>query len=847
MNAPGRPQGYGGSAPDDGYGDEELTTIHPVSGWSQLASVAKLVLLWMPAVIVAVAPWFYANGDDDYAGPVIMLGALQWLALALRLTLSRRLPRSWAPLQLLALLAWLGVATCFSISPFHSIRVLAVWAAGAAVFLGFLVSRPSVRQLRQITLLLVTSVAALSGYGLARAWHSGAGFSSMTATFSNCDCFGALVLMALALAMGLLPLPTMPQNHLLLADMLLLFTGLVATSSRAALIGALVAGGVVAWRRVQGRGRKAWRALVPGILAVAGLGLMAAILSGPAMMARFHNTFTTEGSQGWSVRLMVTTGWLKTLARSPWLGSGPGTFHLAFQPDRPHGVFKGYVNQAHIDLVQVAVENGLVGLALFLGLTISAIVRGWRCRGTHSAVGAVAGLIGVSLYGLVNFALPVAADLMWFFALLGLTFAYIHAASAPAPLDARQGPHQVCLGHVLGIILPLLVLIGARAEAEVGMRTVTGTAASLQADALRDHEDLKGALMSLNRAVASEPGNEQHYRKRGLLLQVMGAQKGSMPLIRSGERDLRRALALNPRAKRLRVTVAEALDAWGQQKEAVRLLEEACQGYPEDPGPWYDLSTILLAHGKNVQSAECLWAAARNDYELLRPLGRLLAQCEAGSPGLGASLLRQFASSDPEERGSLVQVAMEAANAASRQNPAVSATFTEEALQMSPDDVKAEMMLASLKMRAGDSAGTLSLVAAACKDGTQTVGSCLHDVVDAACQEDRACLPQAVALLVTYLHQTPDDNAARAHLAELYVAEQDLQSASRTYQEAIKVAPDDARLYAALGAVDLRRGDKQQARMMYMEASRLNPSNDQYAQQLAALEHQSNQEPVARP
>jgi O-antigen ligase len=127
----------------------------------------------------------------------------------------------------------------------------------------------------------------------------------------------------------------------------------------------------------------------------------------------------------------------------PWLGHGGGSYRLAFQPVKPQSVYAGLWDHAHNDYVQVAVDTGIVGVLLWMGIGLATAVQGWRLMGDRQSrlnrgvgVGAVMALSTIGLHSMVDFNLHIPANAMTFAVLLAL--AWVVGTLSPQPSAAHQ-------------------------------------------------------------------------------------------------------------------------------------------------------------------------------------------------------------------------------------------------------------------------------------------------------------------------------------------------------------------------------------------------------------------------
>lgn len=145
-------------------------------------------------------------------------------------------------------------------------------------------------------------------------------------------------------------------------------------------------------------------------------------------------------------RLAVPALSLPLVAQRPWFGHGGGTYFLVLPSVKPAG-FPNHWDHAHNDYVEVAVNTGLLGLALWLMLGLTTAWRAARMlrdsqprlnRGIGAA--ALMALSCMGLHSMVDFNLQIPANAMTLLALLALVWAMPHRSGSLAA--ATTGPAQ---------------------------------------------------------------------------------------------------------------------------------------------------------------------------------------------------------------------------------------------------------------------------------------------------------------------------------------------------------------------------------------------------------------------
>jgi O-antigen ligase len=236
----------------------------------------------------------------------------------------------------------------------------------------------------------------------------------------------------------------------------------------------------------------------------------------------------------------------RAFAASPLFGQGMGAFGDALPRYKTAaGPFR--VEHPENEMIEVAVEGGILALVVaataIVGgcLLVLRAVRGHRDRVTRGIVtGAVAGVAGVSVHGLVDFNLRIPSNAILFVALSLL-------AVAPLGSVERRGPRRFAL---LAVLAAAALVCSRRAEAWPILRDARILAvkarAGDQALALRASMADRKVREYLSRRPADPEG--------WLLAAWTAAVRGHPP---EGAALARYAITLDPE----RVAVAEAAKA----------------------------------------------------------------------------------------------------------------------------------------------------------------------------------------------------------------------------------------------------------------------------------------------
>jgi O-antigen ligase len=255
----------------------------------------------------------------------------------------------------------------------------------------------------------------------------------------------------------------MSPKMLVRLTLVLLVIALVLTRSRAGngafFIGILLVGSVVAWRSAQWRRPALW--LVASMLVVdlliigqwVGLDTVVNRLKGTAEAS--STTVATfglvgkppaPGEQSLMERLEVPISALALVQERPIAGWGGNGFALAYPKIKPDTLFAGFWDHAHNDYVQVAVDMGLVGLTMWVGIGVFSLFRLWPLLGDSAdrtdrgvAVAVLMVLCCLGIHSMVDFNLHIPANAVSLSALLALLWAL---PGLPKQSRKRSGARQ---------------------------------------------------------------------------------------------------------------------------------------------------------------------------------------------------------------------------------------------------------------------------------------------------------------------------------------------------------------------------------------------------------------------
>ncbi|KIQ97497.1 O-antigen ligase family protein [Lysobacter sp. A03] len=413
-----------------------------------------------------------------FAVPALWLGVMRWrrhdatglqraflylflAAIGVALLQLLPLPASWIgalPLrhEVLADLAAAGMHSAWlpmSLDPWATARALLAIASTLAMWLlcCTLPTRVLDRLLALAAILAVPMVLlgfaqVAGGNRVDLHVHAFQNTGTATALFANRNHFASMLAMLLPVAMvlahGAQRAHHKPAAFAWYATVVLLLLGAAMTFSRTGVLLAAVAaaatgamlllsanGAATSWPR-----RHAGMALT---LLVAGVAV--ANYAWSRIIDRFDKD--PLGDRRWDY---IAHGWTAIKGYLPW-GSGLGTFRDTYAPFEPiDAMINNYALHAHNELVEIALETGLVGLALiaaFLALLLLAVRRGLISRpdGVKLPVAAAIAITVPVAHGLVDYPLRTLTVSVVFALLLArVLLADNHQAFTTA---IAEGPH----------------------------------------------------------------------------------------------------------------------------------------------------------------------------------------------------------------------------------------------------------------------------------------------------------------------------------------------------------------------------------------------------------------------
>ncbi|MDY6949985.1 MAG: O-antigen ligase family protein [Thermodesulfobacteriota bacterium] len=351
-------------------------------------------------------------------------------------------------LPLLALFLLAALSSSFSIEQHSSVGALVRLAHYLVLYV---VVANTVRrrdQVRRLACMVVAVGGFLALFGLIKYlgelsppwWDYEVSSNGLTATFANRNHLAGYMEMAMAVAIGLFTAARKGWQKALCAFFIFCqCVALTLSLSRGGWLSAILALGFMLCLYVV-KTKQSYRALMVSVVAVATVVVLTALASTPVI----ERLETLTPGERMGHRQGRPAVWAKTvdlIKDHPLLGTGPGTFAVAFTPYRPAGLNATYA-YAHNDYLHFVAETGLLTLGVLLWLVAAAFYTAiGRLRTTKSrltlgiTLGALAGMVAILAHSMVDFNLHIMANATLFTVLAGLVM-----SAARGPWTSSRSP-----------------------------------------------------------------------------------------------------------------------------------------------------------------------------------------------------------------------------------------------------------------------------------------------------------------------------------------------------------------------------------------------------------------------
>lgn len=436
-------------------------------------------------------------------------------------------------------------------------------------------------------------------------WRQGPVNPRLSGPFVNPDHWASWLVMLLCLGVGYLAARSAGagggreaalRRYLPAAGVAIMGLAAVFTLSRGALLAAFAAGGLLLFGVARVRGLR-WSLTLSAALGAALLGYLLWIGIDP-LLARFGTPDRMGRLPQWQSSLPMLTSF-------PMLGVGLGAYKDVYFRFQPAALLPGrvYFPYAHSDLLQLALETGPAGLALFLwavwrvgrDLVGAHLLGRGRCpagpegsarRTDPFSVGIMLGALGAVVallaHSAVDFSARIPADGLLAAACLGMATVAAHTRFTTSGAHALTESRECALGR--GIL--------SRAAVGAAACILAAGLAPLIIEAAMPRP-AAATVEGIRRAIASTPSDPYLHERLAWALELQGTGTGNPGEVRRASRaHMERAVALQPESALLRRS--QSALALAGPEPSVRLSIEAGRAAVErDPALLGNLVELL--------------------------------------------------------------------------------------------------------------------------------------------------------------------------------------------------------------------------------------------------------------
>lgn len=730
------------------------------------------------------------------------------------------------------LLFWMAICTVSGLDAYLSQRGLATFVGAIA----FLWAAPCALKssgdwrLSGHTFVFLCTLACLAAWpkAVAQAIRTG-DIPPLTGTFVNPDTFSILPLLALMLIPGLLERATPRTGWILSFQMGALFITLVATGCRASLlglgIGMLALVGTLLHNRSTSH-LKHLRILLAAPIALILLSLPLSNL-GLGVLDKYAKTLSTDSIARENTRLEVATrGWRAVLQR-PLLGSGPGCFGLAFQSVRLPGHDNLYVNIAHNDPVEIAVELGLPGLLLWLTLLFACLSKTSRLlrQGSRpvAAASVMAAVLAITIYSFFNFVIaerPVLWAQFWIFGL---------ALSLPSSrLVIREHPLARYLAS-LG-----LLIIGGWAMV-FGYRSLRAETYVIQSQILARQLQVEQAIEKLEHAISLQP------QRVNLRLELVKLEKSWSAFYPAHESQQRRLASLqaarehSPNNLGVLVALSDLQVEAGDLPAAAAILDQAIQLTPYRLPLYEKRAAIAIRQGDLGKAITQLFLTGPSKKSN-QQLATLLVELELKEPGKAGAVLKPILQGQTLEQAlAVVNLAVEECRARQLWKPGLN--LSELVASANPEDLCLRVRWASFEGKTKDSKAEWELLDQTLSQTEPSSDSCYGDLLERWYQLAQKQGRQDIVIhrLESDLEDDPRVVRARILLSQSLYKDKATDKAIALIKEGLDLNRNSAPLLKQLATLYEKNGNHGLAVTYYREASEADPQDQKLKAKIKEL------------
>ena len=261
-------------------------------------------------------------------------------------------------------------------------------------------------------------------------WDYGTLHKGFSATYGNHNHLAGYLEMTIPITIGLLIAVRKGWVKALCGfSLFLLCMALTLTLSRGGWISGILALGFMLIVYLI-KTKKEYRGIMVVAISVTTI-VVLTVLASTQVTERLETLTHGEDDPSWKGRTAVASATLDLIGDYPLLGTGPGTFPIAFTPYRPAGLNAKYL-QAHNDYLHFISETGILTVGIILWLMVATFWSGIRKIMTTNSrltlgitLGSLGGIVAIMVHSVSDFNLHLMANAILFTVLAGLMMAEV--------------------------------------------------------------------------------------------------------------------------------------------------------------------------------------------------------------------------------------------------------------------------------------------------------------------------------------------------------------------------------------------------------------------------------------
>lgn len=800
--------------------------------WQTLAAF----LLTMAPAVTTVAVY---STSLNPGLPLILGGTLAVAVGLIRITRGSGRYYHWGLDVGVLLLFWALLCHFFgALDLYLSQKSLATWVGAVAMLMVPQLVIRNAKEFRAVAHLfvgIVTVICLLAWPPAISAVLDGGYIEVLRGTFPNPDTFAILPMLAIAVGMGLAENISRRWSNPFFFQLSFLALTLLATGCRSAILGLFVGTAVYFAMLMKNRDsdfQKSRSLLV--IPLVVSLLLLPLINSDSQVLSKFTGSFSAASLESEGIRLEVWSNAWKAVLKRPIWGAGPGCFGLSYQAVRPTTRDRHFVDLAHNDHIEIAVELGVLGFGLWLVLWYSGfskVTRGLlRGRRPVPAAGLLGAMIAIVIYCCFNFIVAERPVFWLSFLILGFSLSY--------PSSRRVFAEPQALRYGAGAFM---ILMGLWAS-WFGYRAMLSDS-WLQKSRISDRSLLlEQSQAELQQAIDYQPHRIELRLRMVQLLAKLSRFRDAPEVEDSAEDHLASALSDSPRDLVVRMTLVERELDKGRFEAAEKLLAQTERFIPNCELVDRKQAALYLRSSRFREAALKVAPYADEKKMSNSTLAAIVSSAELQTPGDGAELIRKWLGESTHRELGLALLGDCLASAIDKEQWLVAQSFVKVESEVSPSDYcvkgKAAMIEGKLK---GEDAEYLMLSEDFAK-GQPDIGKCYEEAlrrwVELTLQKGDQGL--AKKRLEEILQLQPRIERARLALADIEVSQGQSRVAVRLLRDGLSSNPRSNELVLKLAQVYEQMGSRELAISYYRDALHLMPGDSAIKEKLSQLVRLSN-------